>query len=476
MTTRSPTLLNSPFVETWLKTPKLPALAILVSVFLASFAGIQFTRFSGTVAIVWLSDAIAIAIILRSSKQFWIPYIFFAYVGVFLADWLAIDPVHIAAMLAACNMVEVIVGVALFTRFADVPPDLSRPRDLIVFVLTCAVVAPILSAGSAALVLSNCAGADPLLVFQTWFAADALGVLVIAPLMLMLRPEEWRHFSSRANRLPALAILILFAAVTYGVFSQSHAPLLFLIYPFLTLAAFRLRFVGAAVATAILLFISVPLTLSGHGPLSLMVEANMYHRIALLQLLLAITVMTTLPVASFLDSRRKLEREALAARREAERANAAKSAFLANMSHELRTPMTGILGMCDLLLAGNQSPEHRNITETLEHSARSFLELLNDLLDLAKIESGRMSFQDADFRLSQLMKDVEEFFAPTMEQKRLEFSVSCVPGKHDVLYGDSKRLRQVLFNLVGNALKFTDKGSVVVTCRQDMHTDGFITT
>jgi len=129
-----------------------------------------------------------------------------------------------------------------------------------------------------------------------------------------------------------------------------------------------------------------------------------------------------------------------------------------------------------LLLAGNQSPEHRNITETLEHSARSFLELLNDLLDLAKIESGRMSFQDADFRLSQLMKDVEEFFAPTMEQKRLEFSVSCVPGKHDVLYGDSKRLRQVLFNLVGNALKFTDKGSVVVTCRQDMHTDGFITT
>ena len=102
--------------------------------------------------------------------------------------------------------------------------------------------------------------------------------------------------------------------------------------------------------------------------------------------------------------------------------------------------------------------------------------MLNDLLDLAKIEAGRMDIDVRDFRLSQVMKDVQEFFGPVMSQKGLIFSVQSASADCDVLSGDPKRLRQILFNLVGNALKFTDKGEVIVRCRQNLRDDGTVLT
>jgi signal transduction histidine kinase/HPt (histidine-containing phosphotransfer) domain-containing protein/ActR/RegA family two-component response regulator len=362
----------------------------------------------------------------------------------------------------------------LLARFAQMPPDLTRPETFAKFLLICGGIGPFVSAGFAALVLSSVNNIPALPVFQTWFAACSLGILTIVPLLLMLRTDEWVQITRKPHRLQAVLIFALVALVTLAIFSQNNSPLLFGVFPFLILAAFRLRFAGAAVAMSILAVISIPLTIAGYGPFALMPSTGISQKVVLLQVYLVTAVFTILPIAAVLTGRRKLEREALAARRAAERANAAKSAFLTNMSHELRTPMTGIIGMSDLLLASNQSPEQKNITETLERSARSFLELLNDLLDLAKIEAGRMDLDTMDFRLSQVMKDVQEFFAPAMSQKGLSFSVECDPTEYDVLSGDPKRLRQILFNLVGNALKFTDRGSVVVRRRQRLRNDGTV--
>ncbi len=269
-------------------------------------------------------------------------------------------------------------------------------------------------------------------------------------------------------------ILLLVLLASIAIFMQRMAPLLFLAFPFLILAAFKLQFAGTSLAIGIMAAISIPLTIAGYGPLSLMSNMSFSEKVVLLQVFLVTAVFTVLPIAAVLSERRRLERETSSARRSAERANAAKTAFLTNMSHELRTPMTGIMGMCDLLLATNQTPEQKNLTETLEHSARSFLELLNDLLDLAKIEAGRMDLDASDFRMSQVMKDVQEFFAPAMSQKGLAFTVDCELNGCDVLSGDPKRLRQVLFNLVGNALKFTDAGTVAVRCRQTPRGDGMV--
>jgi len=461
-------------LQTWASIPKSSLFLVALVVFVTSYAGIEFTRQAGRVAIIWPADAFMLAILLRSPRHTWVPFLLAGYFGNVCADWLAADPFGVALLLSACNTLEIVVSVVLFARYVSLPPDLTRPSDLGKFVIICGGIGPLASAFMASILLSNLNGIDPLPVFQTWFAADALGVLTIAPLLLMLRTEEWLQIASRPNRPQTAMILLSVTLTSFLVFGQERLPLLFLVYPFLILAAFRLRFIGAAIAMAILAGVSIPLTLTGHGPFALMDGTPVTERVVLLQMFLAITVFTILPVASVLAGRRRLEREAFAARRAAERANTAKSAFLANMSHELRTPMTGIIGMCDLLLANNQTSEQKAITETLERSARSFLELLNDLLDLAKIEAGRMEFDTADFRFSQMMKDIQEFFAPAMAQKGLNFSVISTPGEYDVLNGDPKRVRQILFNLVGNALKFTDKGTVTVAHRQIKQTDGYI--
>jgi len=153
------------------------------------------------------------------------------------------------------------------------------------------------------------------------------------------------------------------------------------------------------------------------------------------------------------------------ARDAANAANKAKSAFLASMSHELRTPMTGIMGMCDLLLVGHQSDEDRNITRMLARSAQRLLGLLNDILDLSKIEAGRLTLEAADFKLSMVMEDVSSLFGPSASQKGLLLKIDTTPGAHDVLKGDAKRLQQILSNLIGNAIKFTEEGSITVTAR-----------
>jgi len=470
--TRTQTLTKT--LRTWASVPKASLLFASAIVFVTAYAGIEFTRVSGQVAVIWPADAFMLAILLRSPRHSWGPFLIAGFIGNSLADWLGADPLNVALMLAACNTLNIAVSITLFSRFVEMPADLTRAPTFARFLLICGGIAPAVSAAAGAFVLHVMSGLDPLPVFQTWFASCALGILTIVPLLLMLRTDEWRQIVSKSNRTQTIGILFLVAAASLAIFLQDNSPLLFMIFPFLILAAFRLRFVGAALAMGILAVISIPLTIAGQGPFALMPTATMPEKVVLLQVFLVTVVFTVLPIAAVLNGRRRLERETLAARRAAERANAAKSAFLTNMSHELRTPMTGIIGMCDLLLAGNQSPEQKGLTETLERSARSFLELLNDLLDLAKIEAGRMDLETTDFRLSQVMKDVQEFFAPAMSQKGLAFTIECEPTDHDVLSGDPKRLRQIFFNLVGNALKFTDKGSVVVRRRQRLSSDGTV--
>lgn len=160
---------------------------------------------------------------------------------------------------------------------------------------------------------------------------------------------------------------------------------------------------------------------------------------------------------------RESQREVMEA---ATAATHAKSAFLATMSHELRTPMTAIIGMCDLLLAGQQSRDERQITRLLARNAETLLKLLNDILDLSKVEAGRMTFEKNDFRLSAVLGDVQSLFGPVASQKGLLLRIEANPGPQDVFAGDAKRLQQVLVNLVGNAIKFTSQGSVTVRSTQ----------
>jgi two-component system sensor histidine kinase EvgS len=182
--------------------------------------------------------------------------------------------------------------------------------------------------------------------------------------------------------------------------------------------------------------------------------------------IIGISLLWNRKLAREINERKSVENALIAATIQAEAASRAKSEFLANMSHEIRTPMNAVIGFSDLLSYMITDEKQKNYLSAIQLSGRSLLTLINDILDLSKIESGKLQLQPEPVRLRTILDEIRHIFSLKISDKKLEFIIDISDDIPETILLDEARLRQILFNLIGNAVKFTDKGYVKIKAQR----------
>ncbi len=375
------------------------------------------------------------------------------------------------------NLVQVLTAGVLARRLCGAALDMRRPRRVVLFVLGAAAPAVALTSTIGVVVALTVRDYSLVRAVFAWrhlFAMELLGLVIVTPsLLLLARAHRFRQASQSPVEIAAVLGLVTVTAL--WIFTQS-APFLFLMFPPLMLAAFRLSPPWMAVALILTTAISGLLTLTGHGPISASSVpyvnelAGLSQRMRQMPLyygFLLVAAMTALPISAMIAERRsfiaRLARRtatALEQRRRAEAADAVKSRFLALMSHEMRTPLNGVSGYADLLSRrGDLSPEAKVQVAAIRSSGESMLTLIDDVLDLSR---GDEPLCQEPFDLVALIHDAVALEADAARAKGVGFHVELDLQPGGRVVGDGRRLRGALRHLASNAVKFTDQGEVRV--------------
>ena len=276
---------------------------------LCSWLGIVLSHQSEGVATIWLTNGMLFGLVITRPRRQWIPYFAAGLAADTLADVVYGDPFRVAFGVSLANSLEVILSCLILTRIFGTPLNLSRRRPLIGFLLVAVVAVCALTSALGAWWTVLCYGGMPWWkMWRTWYLGDMLGMALLAPLVFMLqRPGFFTIL--RPRQLPhTLPVLLVAAASTLLVFTHNTDPLLFFLTPALLLVVFRLGFSGTVLNIFVVAFLSIALTIKGHGPLMLIPgEHMMLHRIVVAQVFLAVAIFSMFPVAALLEERETLK-------------------------------------------------------------------------------------------------------------------------------------------------------------------------
>jgi signal transduction histidine kinase/DNA-binding response OmpR family regulator len=268
------------------------------------------------------------------------------------------------------------------------------------------------------------------------------------------------------------------------IFSIGHYHFEFLLFPLLLLVDSVLGFAGTSIAVVAVMLIMIYSTTHGSGPFAAWPATLKIPRDFALQIFFACNLFGLFPASVMFMERRRMSQALLASNRElaerahtlegltikADAANRFKSEFLANMSHEIRTPLNGVVGMTGLLLETDLSSEQRDYAQIARSSGHSLLALINDILDLSKIEAGRLELESIEFDIDALIDSAVDSVALRAAEKSLEVVVDVDLSLPPRFRGDPTRLNQILLNLLSNAVKFTAAGAIGLSLRRTGHT------
>ncbi len=382
------------------------------------------------------------------------------------------------ALLTSTGTTLATLTAAVLLRNRDFHPSLNRVRDLFPLVFSVVILAS-LSALAGALAVFNFTDSDELeffAIFSTWWVGEAIGGLIVGSLGFVWWSRPQFH---RQRRLEMAALVVGVIGISVLCFYNDSSDWVerfqfsFVLFPSLVWAALRFGSYGTTLVTLLIAVIALLGTVQGFGLFSF---AGASQSLFLLQSYLAVISLTGLVLSSASTEQSENEEALREANlsledsvrafsqtaRDARSANQKKSEFLALMSHELRNPLNGVVGFTSLLMNTDLSRAQREHISMIHSSGETLLGMIDEILDFNRIETDRPELDENPFSMRRLVGEVTDTFRPQADQKSVALELDYPESVNDFVIGDHQRIRQVLNNLVGNAIKFTEKGSVTV--------------
>ena len=451
---------------------------VAVVVFVASYAGIAMIDRENGVAPIWIANAFFIYFVLRSSPDMTLLVLATGTLARFWAGMAIGSTPAAATIFSLCNLAEVLI-VALPLRALNAHRDFSRPKSLIAFYLLAAGPAPFIPGVFAAAYAHAARHMDFLPTLFNWYAADGLGLIVIVPILFTVRVDAFARMFQRDQVLKTLLYIgAVFAAIAINLLARGM-PLAFLFFPAVLFLTFQRSFEGGAIGTVMVAAYLISPLFFG-GPIGGLRGHSIRDQILVLEIFIAVIGFSVVLVGAALNERRRLEEglslateraefareEALVAKEAAEKANRMKSMFLATMSHELRTPLNAVIGFSQLMeeetFGPLGSPRYREYTGLVQKAGRHLLDLINDILDMSKIEAGKFELHRERIDVRVLVNECSMLMRERAKQGGVALQEE-VPAEPLHVDADRRAVKQILLNLLSNAIKFTPEGGRVVT-------------